>query len=192
MKHVLLLIACAAPLAACNKQPEVHAQNASVEEVANKVQAASSGEAMVRPGEWESNTTVEEMSIPGMPPQIQEQMKKAMASQQTHSFRSCVTEADVRRPKENFFAGKNNSCRYDHFNMSGGKIDAVMHCAGHGAGEQMTMDLSGTYARENYDIHMVMNNKGREAGESMMVKAHTVSHRVGECTSAELAERAKQ
>jgi hypothetical protein len=189
MKHAFLLIACAMPLAACNKQPEVHAYNASVEEVASKVRSVAGEQALIRPGEWESSTTVEEMSIPGMPAQVQERMKKMMASQQMHSFKSCVTEADVKRPKAGFFTGKNNECRYDRFNMSGGKIDAVMHCSGKD-GEQ-TMTLAGTYAPEKYDIHMQMVHKGVEADEVMTMKAHTISRRVGECSAAELSDRGK-
>ena len=188
----IVLMACTLPLAACNKGPQVNEKNASVAEVAQKVRASAGNEAFVRPGLWESKVTIEKFDIPGMPPEMAQRMKTMMAENQEHGFQTCLTPEDVKRPKEDFFAGKNNECRYDNFTMGGGKIDAVMHCAGHGAGEQMVMNLSGTYAPENYDIHMQMNNKGGEAGESMTVKAHTVSHRVGECTSAELAERAKQ
>jgi len=190
MKSTICVIASVVALTACNKQPEVHATNASVGEVASKVQAAAAGQELVRPGEWESTTTMEEMSMPGMPPEVQAQMKKMMASRQEHSFKSCITEADVKRPKEGFFAGRNNQCRYDHFNMSGGKIDAAMHCAT-GEGQQMVMNLSGTYAPESYDVHMQMSGQGGEAGQ-MTMKSHTVSHRVGECTSEELAERKTQ
>ena len=107
MKYAVCLIVCVLPLAACNKSPEVHATNASVGEVASKVAAASAGHELVRPGEWELTTTMEEMSMPGMPVQVQAQMKRVMASKQAHSFQSCITEADVKKPKEDFFAGKN-------------------------------------------------------------------------------------
>jgi hypothetical protein len=120
------------------------------------------------------------MSMPGMPAQIQAQMKSAMASRQTHSFKSCVTEADVKRPKEDFFAGKNNQCRYDHFTMAGGKIDAAMHCTNEGHDE--TMKLSGSYSAENYQMDVEMNASGGPEG-SMSMKSHTVSHRTGECTA---------
>jgi hypothetical protein len=191
MKLAVCLIACALPLAACNKSPEVHATNASVGEVASKVEAAAAGQEFVRPGEWESTTTMEEMSMSGMPPQVQAQMKRAMAAKQAHTFKSCITEADVKRPKEDFFSGKNNQCRYEHFNMGGGKIDAAMHCAT-GEGQQMTMNVSGTYAPESYDVNMQMSGQGGEAGHNMTMKSHTVSHRVGECTSEELAKRKNQ
>ena len=51
----------------------------------------------------------------------------------------------MKRPKEDFFAGKNNECRYDHFTMGGGKIDAAMHCGGK-HGESQVMQMAGTYS----------------------------------------------
>ena len=187
MRTTTLLIACALPLAACDNKADVHASNASVNEVAAKVRAAAGKEALVRPGEWQSNITIEEMTIPGMSPEVQEQMKKVMKSEQTHSFKTCITEADVKRPKEDFFAGKNNECRYDHFTMAGGKIDAVMHCSDKRGGQAMR--ITGTYAAESYDVRMEMKGQGDEAGENMSMKTHTVAHRIGECSAAELADR---
>ena len=180
MKSWMYVVASTLVLAACNKGPEVHETNASVNEVAGKVRAAAAQEELIRPGEWESNTTVEEFSIPGMPAQFQEQMKKVMASNQMHSFKKCVTEAEVKRPKEDFFAGKNNNCRYDHFDMGGGKIDAVMNCSAKEG--QQKVALNGTYSPESYDIHMQMSGQAEGMGGTMSMKSHTVSHRVGECT----------
>ena len=187
MHHIVLLTTCALALASCNKGPEVHATNASVAEVATKVRAATAGQELIRPGEWESTTTVEDMSMPGMPAEIQAQMKKMMSSHQSHSFKSCITEADVKKPKEGFFAGKNNECRYDHFTMGGGKIDAAMHCSAR-EGEQV-MNVSGSYSPETYDVRMEMS--GKAEGQAMSMKSHTVSRRVGECSAAELADADK-
>ena len=66
-----------------------------------------------------------------------------------------------KRPKEDFFAGKNNQCRYDHFNMGGGKIDAAMRCAGEGRQPAMQMAAP---TRPRATMHMSMNVQG-EAGE---------------------------
>ena len=87
-------------------------------------------QAFVRPGLWESKVTIEKFDMPGMPPEMAQRMKTMMAQNQEHDFQSCLTPEDVKRPKEDFFAGKNNKCRYDHFTMGGGKIDAAMHCGG--------------------------------------------------------------
>lgn len=183
MRHLACIIGSVLLLSGCNKGPEVHATNATANEVATKVRAAAAGQEMIRPGEWESDTTVEEFSVPGMPPQFQDRMKKAMASSQMHSFKTCVTEADVKKPKEDFFAGKRNNCRYDHFDMGGGKIDAVMNCSAKDG--QQKMSLTGTYSPESYDIHMQMTGQAEGLGGTMSMKSHTVSHRIGECTGHE-------
>ena len=50
MKAPIFLLACALPLAACNKQPQVNEKDASVAEVAEKVRKAGADQAMVREG----------------------------------------------------------------------------------------------------------------------------------------------
>ena len=112
MNRAAVLIALAFPLAACGSEPSVDEKNASVEEVAEKVREASRGDQFIRPGKWLSSVTIEEMDMPGMPPEAAEQMKRMMA--QSHSSESCLTEEQVKQPKEEFFSG-NENCRYDHF-----------------------------------------------------------------------------
>src|SRR3982751_4916266 len=87
----IVLIACALPLAACNKGPQVNERNASVAEVAQKVRESAGDQALVRPGLWESKVTVEQFDIPGMPPEMAQRMKSMMAENQEHGFRTCLT-----------------------------------------------------------------------------------------------------
>ena len=61
MKAAMLICAGTMLLAACNKGPEVHEENASVAEVANKVAEAGGASQFVRPGRWESTVTIEEI-----------------------------------------------------------------------------------------------------------------------------------
>ena len=182
MKHAAYLIACVLPLAACNKQPEVKATNASVEEVAQKMSAASNGQSFVRPGLWQSKVTIEQVDMPGMPPEIAQRMNQTMARNQPHEYSSCLTSEDVKRPKEDFFAGKHNECRYDHFTMSGGKIDAIMRCKG-GGGAQ-TMELKGTYSPDSYQMQMSTKAESGDPNEGgMAMRMRVDAHRVGECTA---------
>jgi hypothetical protein len=141
MKTILCVIACALPLAACNKGPEINEKNASVAEVAQKVREAARTQSMIDPGRWETKVNLLDVDIPGMPPQMATQMKQTMSKMQEHNFASCLTEEDVRRPKEDFFAGNSKDCRYDHFTMSGGKIDAALRCEGKPEGGAMTMTI---------------------------------------------------
>ena len=186
MKSAAILIACALPLAACNKGPQVDAKNASVAEVAEKVRDAGvASDNFMRAGEWRASATIEEMNIPGMPPEAQKQMKQAMGQHQNTTYQYCLTPAEAQRPNGKFFTGKEaNNCRYDHFTMGGGKIDAVMQCQSDKT-HSMTMTIEGAYSPDSYSTHVAMNMQGgREGG--MTMKMRSEAHRVGECTSDEL------
>jgi len=182
MRLAVFTIACALPLAACNKGPEVHEDNASVGQVANKVAEAAGGDSFVRPGRWESKVTIEEMSIPGMPKEAAAHMGDMKGHVETSA--SCLTPEDVKRPKEDFFAGENKSCKYEHFDMAGGKIDALMRCASGGTSQEMT--LVGNYTPDTYSMRMAMNSRDGGSGVgAMSMKMHVDAKLVGECRGDE-------
>ena len=183
MKRVML-IACTAVLAACNKGPDVNVKNASVGEVAEKVREAAGSGSLVEPGKWQSKVTVLDVDMPGMPPQFAQRMKETIGKVQAATTETCLTEADVKKPKEDFFAGRNKNCRYDHFTMSGGTIDAVMNCKAEQGGT-MTMTVKGTYSSDSYDATMAMDMAGGRQG-GMHMKSRIESHRLGQCTGDEL------
>lgn len=174
--HVAAAIAL--PLAACSNEPQVTAENASVEEVAGKVRNAGGSDLFVRPGKWESKITVEEMSMPGMPAEMAAQMKSFAGRVETRQ--SCLSEEQAKRPKEDFFAGKDKSCRYDHFKMGGGEIDATMNCSVGGVEQVMTM--KGNYSPESYRMRMEMSSgAGPGPAGGMTMKMRVDARRIGEC-----------
>lgn len=180
----LIAVAAAAlvlPLAACSKGPEVSATNASTKEVAEKVAAATGGEAIIQPGRWEGTYTMHDMEIPGManmPPAAREQMKAQM--QQTRQFVNCVSEEDVKKQKAFYMGDENKNCTYDHFTMGGGKIDAAMTCNS-GREGAMAMTMTGSYSPDSY--RMDMTGKGQGAGPTagMNMKFSVEARRVGAC-----------
>lgn len=185
MRHAAILLAsllsAALPLAACNRAPEISAKNASVEEVANKVADAGGSDSFLRAGKWVTKATIEELSAPGMPAGIADQMKATMANKP--GTESCMTEADSKKPKTDFFSG-NKNCRYDHFKMGDGVIDARMRCTAGGGTQVMTM--AGDYKPEEYHMRMttqVQSPAGAPAGAmgSMTMKMRVEGKRVGEC-----------
>ena len=181
MNKLALIAAAALPLLACNKSPEVSATNASANEVAAKVREATGGNGFILPGEWQSTVTIDKFDMPGMPPEALADMKKAMAQNQHDGFKSCVTAEEVKHPDGKFFTG-NDQCRYDHFTMGGGKIDAAMKCDG-GQGMKQVMMMNGTYSPESYDMHMSSNAEGAPgAAGAMKMEMHVQSRRIGECT----------
>jgi hypothetical protein len=183
MKTALFVAASVLLLGACDKSPKVDLKNASGNQVAAAVKQSGmmSGETMIEPGLWESKVTVAEMNIPGMPPEMADKMKASMAEHQREASRHCVTEAEVRKPKEDFF-GADKSCRYEHFTMGGGKIDIAMVCKGEGA--TRTTNMHGTYTPTTYSMDMSSTGSGGE-GQDMSMKMHVDSKRVGECSAKE-------
>jgi hypothetical protein len=179
MKAALCLMPLA--LAACNSQPEVSARNATVEEVAEKVRDASGGDSFLRAGKWLTKATIEEMSAPGMPPGIADNMIAAMAKKP--GTESCMTEADVKKPRADFFGG-NKNCRYDHFEMGNGAIDAKMRCSSGGGTQVMTM--AGDYKPDEYHMRMTTEmERGAKAPAggmgSITMKMRVEGKRIGDC-----------
>lgn len=170
------------PLAACNKAPEVSATNATPDEVRAKVAAAGGGDVMVKPGRWEGTYTMQDMDMPGMPPQVKEAMKKQMGT--ARPFVNCVTEEDVKNQKALYTGNNAKNCKYDHFTLGGGKIDAAMACDADGQGGKMAMVMNGTYSGDAY--HMDMSAKGEGAGpmNGMTMKMSVDAKRVSACTGA--------
>lgn len=180
MKKLLLLAPLA--LSACNSGPSVEATNASAGEVAAKV-AASGAAPALSPGRWEGTATITDMQIPGMPPEAAAKMKGAMATGQR--FANCLTPEEAKKPTARFFSGDNKDCRYDHFSMTGGRLDAKMQCKTGG----MTVDATmvGKFSSDNFQLTMTSKSAGAP-GQPM--SAHTMtlkmeSRRTGECTGTE-------
>ena len=178
MRHVLLIAVAAAALGACNREPKVDAKDATPEEVAAKVKEAGMDQIAIRPGLWQSKVTINKVEVPGAPPEMAAAMQGKTSEERTY----CLTPEEAKKPNENFFAGNRDECRYDHFTMSGGKIDAAMRCTH----EQMTqqIDFSGSYTPDAYQMAMdtkVAGGPREMAGMSMSMKVE--SKRVGECSA---------
>ena len=180
MKAALFVCASALALAACNQGAEVREENASVAEVQKEVAEAGGAAGFVRPGRWESKVTIEEMKIPGMSQDMANQMPNFEGRVETSV--NCLSEADVQRPKEDFFTGDNKNCRYDRFTMADGKIDAVMKCANQGSTHTMTMQ--GSYSPTTYNMRMSMQGAG-EGAAGMSMKMRVDAKHAGQCTGKE-------
>jgi len=171
-------------LAACDSGPSVSATNASIEEVAGKVEAARQDKDFLRPGKWLTKGSIDEISAPGMPAEIGAQMKRA--GKDMPGTETCITRADAAKPNADFFTG-NKSCRYDHFTMGGGKIDARMRCSAAGGTQLSTM--TGAYDRESYRMAMTTAMENPSGGSATLMAGLTMKlsvegRRIGECDAA--------
>lgn len=181
MKRAGLCIAGALALAACNKGPEVNLKNASGQQVANAVSQSGviSGDYMIQPGEWASQVTIQEMSFPGMPPQFQDQMKKAISARESQSSKRCVSPEDAKKPKEDFFAGQDKNCRFGHFTMGHGKMDIQMVCQEERA--TRTSNMTGSFTPTGYSMEVSSTVSGGEQSGAVM-KMHVDAKRIGNCS----------
>lgn len=169
--------------AACTSEPEVDATNASVAEVAEQVRDAAGDDRFIQPGRWVSTVRFEAIEAPGMPEGAARQMQGMMGD--GRSVESCLTEEQARRPGEDFFAGPgSDQCRYDHFAMKDGTIDAQMRCSQNGVTQ--VMDMDGTYAPDRYAMRVQTRLEGAPAPASgMTMRMRIEARRTGECEANE-------
>jgi hypothetical protein len=181
MKRLMILLPVM--LAGCNSQPGVTMSNVSASEVANKVAAANTGEAFLSPGHWQGTVKIAHFDMPGAPPQMAAHMAQAIAKDRP--IESCLTPEEAKRPKGAFFGGDDANCRYDHFTMAGGVIDAVMRCERAGGAKQV-MTMKGKYAPDSYQMAMTMKSEGgADMGANMSMAMNVTAARTGACTGKE-------
>lgn len=183
MRHLLIVPTAALLLAGCGGG-DVSLTNASPEEVAKKV--AETGGPKFKAGKWETTIQTVSVDIPGMEGPMKKQMTDMMLKKvQTHS--SCMTEDQAKNPPADVLAQTNGSCKYETFNMNGGKIDGTLVCGGEGMGGgtgEMKMRTAGTFDEENFALENEAQMSAPN-GPAMTIKAKTSGKRIGDCTDAE-------
>jgi hypothetical protein len=183
MKRLALTLPLVA-LAACNSSPEVKADNAKPSEVAAQMKEAAGKGSFVRPGKWEQTVTVLKMDAPGMPPEAQAMMQKAMNRVQVHNV--CLSKEQAEKPREDFFTGADKNCTYEHFNWGGGKIDLKLVCKHQQV--TTTMAMAGTYTPDNYVLTMTSTNDAAKQMGDMVMTMKVDAKRVGDCDGKENIE----
>lgn len=172
--------AALAALAACHSQPSVDLRNAKPSEVASQAAAAGVNGTTFRPGKWATTVTIADMQMPGMPPHLAEQMKARMA-QGMHTTESCLTPEQAKQPDSKFFSGMDQACKYDHFTLAGGTLDAAMTCGAGKMARKMTMH--GTFTPESSDIDSTVSGGEGPMG-AMSMHMHIAAKRIGECAKS--------
>lgn len=183
-----LILVAAAALAGCGgestresaaKTGEIDVTNASVAEVAAQTKAAGA-QMRFDPGQWRTTIEVVEADIPGLPPQMAEQMKRQMLQKSTVS--SCMTPEQAANPNEDLFAGKSGNCRFDRFTMKDGKVDAAMTCTGGGQGAGAAkIAMTGTFDKTRFQLDNRIEAKGPGAASAMKMRSRVTGERTGDC-----------
>ena len=176
MKWIALTAMSLALLAAACDSGEIEMKNASIGEVAEEMREARTA-SFVNPGKWQQTATLISIEAPGMPPEAREMMGRAMGEAQVHEV--CLTPEQAKSPREDFFTGADQNCRYEHFKWGDGKIDLKLNCQHPNASQ--TMVLVGEYEPDSYTMSMTATNQGSAPGQQMVMKMKVDAKRVGEC-----------
>lgn len=180
MNRLLLALPIFA-LAACGSDPEVEAENARPSEVAAEMREAAGKGSFVRPGKWEQTVTLLKLDAPGMPPEARSMMQQAMDKVRVNNV--CLTKEQAERPREDFFAGADQNCTYEHFNWGDGKIDLKLVCKHQQA--TTTMAMAGNYSPENYSLTMTSTNNAAGPAGDMVMTMKVDARRIGDCDGNE-------
>jgi len=176
---VAILIPLAA-LAACGKGNSIEEKNASVGDVAEAV-AKARPDLKFKPGRWESNVEFLSVDAPGMPPEVAKAMQGAIGKDK--SYYSCLTKEQAEKPGADFFNKGAQNCKYEHFTMGKGVIDAKMVC-GPGPSGKASVEMKGDYAPDHYSMTMATRADAGPQG-SMTMHMKIDSKHVGQCTGNE-------
>jgi hypothetical protein len=185
VKKTALILTSLILLTSCGKA-DVDLTNASMEDVAK---ATASAETLT-PGDWSTVTEIVSVSAPGMPAQskgMMDAISKQMVGKKSAS-QHCLTPEQAKRPDAGMFAGKDNgSCRFDRFALSGGTMNATVHCNPPGGRGEMVMAMKGLYGGESYALtsEMTMSGMpGAAGGKGMTIKASSKGTRTGACKAS--------
>lgn len=171
----IVIILTAALLSACGQASDDTPGNIAATDAMTKEEAAAVVDTVkMRPGQWESSYTLEDIDMPQMPAgaqadQIKQQMKATMSRA---SIRHCVTPEQAEKPSAEMFSGQNDkNCTYKDFAMGRGVMKGAVSCRQDGT--TMNATMRGTYGSDQYAIAMTMAVAGAGQGERMTMKART-------------------
>ncbi len=173
------LVGASLMLSACGKE-------ASDPKTADEVIAEAGKLEHPRPGQYETKVELIDVSIPGLSPQIAEQMKARMGGAGNQSSAYCLTEDEAKKGFEETIrkmtdGGGSLTCNFDRFAVDGGKLDAALSCKGpQGMTSQIAIDGSAT--AESTAMHTVAVQKAPMIpGGEMRMEMTMNSQRVGDC-----------
>ncbi len=124
--------------------------------------AVSAADPPIRAGQWEVRSAVLDIDMPGAPPGM-----AAMIKGKPTVVRHCLTPEQAAQGPQEMLKDSRGQCRFSRYDMTGGRIDAVMECSGQGG--QMTSTTTGTYSAEGYQAESRMTTTGPAGKMTMRV-----------------------
>ncbi len=126
-------------------------------------------------GEWETTTEVTKVTQrdKGAPA-----VKTSEGSRTT--ARSCVAEADVKKPQPALFAGKEYECTNRDVYMRSGRINATLACTRPGLAGNIAILVNGTYTADTFEGTATTETSLLSEGD-VKIEATLAGKRVGAC-----------
>lgn len=133
---------------------------------------------VLQAGKWRSTTQFNEVSVPGLPPQVAQMMRKQMGRKQTVEY--CLKPEDIRRPgAQSLGSDGAKDCRYDEWSYAGGQMRATIVCTVSGQGSMRT-SMVGTGSPASYRANIDSTIANPQLGNIKM-KGTVSGERIGAC-----------
>lgn len=172
-RAILVSAVAAMVLAGCSGGGEVDADGDSS---ISTSEAAGAAADMPKPeaGLYRATITMTGIDVPGMGASMQ-----GHGGGMTTTNEYCLTEDEVAEGFEEMMKrGQDGSCRYEKFNVAGGKLDAVMLCQTDQGEARMEMKGTATPTGSQFDAKMKMDLDGMGNGTMRFNAEH---ERIGDC-----------
>lgn len=149
----------------------------------DEVIAAMEDLAKPEPGLYRTTTEMVEFSVPGLPEEQAQQLRK-MRGDGVKTSEQCLTEEEANRGFKDMLREMSKpdeglSCDFTRFDTSGSDLDAKMTCGGPG-GTGAEIVLAGEVETTRSDLTMKMKVDAGPLGE-MDMTMKTKSERIGDC-----------
>jgi hypothetical protein len=166
-------IGAALALAACSDSGDVDADGDGAISL-NEAASAAADMPKPEPGLYRATITMTGIDIPGMGANM-----AGHGGGMTTTQENCLTKEDVAGGYEEMMKqGQDGSCRYEKFDVKGGKLDAVMLCSTPEGEARMEMKGTATPTASEFDASMNMNMDGVGNGTMRFKAKH---ERIGDC-----------
>ncbi|RPF72302.1 DUF3617 domain-containing protein [Aurantiacibacter spongiae] len=176
IRHRVFALAIALTLAACGSDADedLSGEALSMDDV---MAEAEDGGIVPQPGEYRTRLELVEMSLPGMPEDRMDMVRRAFAEGAGQNNTYCVT-GDMDR-EEWISQMTDNDCSVSRFSAEGGDVDLSMTCRA-ADGPQGTISMTGTADETSSDMQMQFQQPVPGMGDAS-VRLRVRSERIGDC-----------
>lgn len=135
-------------------------------------------------GQWQTSAQFSDVKVvDGETPAIKAAVGETMTAT------ACVGEAEGKKPQAALFAAAGDSCTWQNFYMSRGRINGDMRCRRDGASGDIMVSMQGTYTADSFEVatdtRTVLSGPGDIEATGTMTGRHA-----GACTAEAAAETA--